>query len=122
MTKITVEDLKRIKEKTSADMALRQIPETARIIVHIGDCGIKAGARDVMKAFMDAMAKTDRRDIRLLAADCLDPENCANEPKVTIKVNGGQAVVYQNMTPEKAKEVFARHVLGGSIVTDYVMQ
>ncbi len=113
MAKVTVDDLKRIKEQTAAEMALRQIPETARITVHIGDCGLAAGARDVLKAFMKAMAASDRRDIRILAADCLDPENCANEPKVTVKIGDGAPVLFENVTPEKAEEIFTSHVVGG---------
>lgn len=113
MAKLTVEDLKQIKEKTAAEMALRQVPETARITVHIGDCGLKAGARDVMKAFIAALEKSDRRDIRIIAADCLDPETCSNEPKVTVKVGDTPAVIYENVTPEKAEEIFSSHVLEG---------
>lgn len=121
MTKVSVEDLRHIKEKTSADMALRQIPASIRITVHIGDCGLEAGARDVMKAFIKALEKTDRRDIRLLAADCADPENCGNEPKVTVAAGGNPPVVYQKVTPEKAEEIFSGHIIGGTVLTDYVM-
>lgn len=122
MGKVTVDDLRRIKEETSADMALRQIPESVRIIVHIGDCGEAAGARDVMKAFLEQVSKSNRRDVRLLAADCADPENCAHEPKVTVRAGNHPPVVYQEITPEKAAEIFASHVQGGTVVKDYVMQ
>ena len=121
MAKVSVEDLRHIKEKTAAEMALRQIPASIRITVHIGDCGLEAGARDVMKAFIKALEKTDRRDIRLLAADCPDPENCGNEPKVTVEAEDGPPVVYQKVTPEKAEEIFSSHIIGGTVLTDYVM-
>ncbi len=114
MEKMTVDDLKRIKEKTSAEIALRQVPATVRVTVHIGDCGLAAGARDVMKTFMKALEESSRRDIRLLAADCPDPENCGNEPKVTVEAGDAPPVVYENVTVQKAEEIFSSHVLGGN--------
>jgi len=122
MAKLTIEDLKQIKEKTAAEMALRQVPETARITVHIGDCGLAAGAREVLQSFMEELAKADRRDIRIFAADCPDPENCANEPKVTVRTGDDEPVIYESVTPEKAREIFAGHILGGQAVTGYILQ
>lgn len=114
MGKVTVDDLKQIKEKTAAEIALRQVPETARVTVHIGDCGLAAGARDIMQTFMKALEESGRRDIRLLAADCADPENCGNEPKVTVQAGDTAPVIYENVTPEKAEKIFSTHVLGGN--------
>lgn len=122
MAKLTIDDLKQIKEKTAAEMALRQVPETTRITVHIGDCGLAAGAREVLQSFMEEMAKADRRDIRIFAADCQDPENCENEPKVTVRTGDDEPVIYGSVTPEKAREIFAGHVLGGQEVTGYILQ
>lgn len=121
MANVTVEDLRQIKEKTAAEMALRQIPASIRVTVHIGDCGLAAGARDVMKAFIKALEKSGRRDIRLLAADCADPENCGNEPKVTVAAGDDPPVVYQKVTPEKAEQIFSGHIIGGTVLTDDVM-
>ncbi|MFO8113542.1 MAG: (2Fe-2S) ferredoxin domain-containing protein [Desulfosalsimonadaceae bacterium] len=114
MGKVSVDDLKRIKEETAAEIALRQVPETVRVTVHIGDCGLAAGARDVMKTFMKVLEESGRRDIRLLAADCPDPENCGNEPKVTVQAGNTDSVIYENVTPEKAEKIFSAHVLGGN--------
>lgn len=105
MATLTVDDLKKIKEKTAPEMALRQTRPTARITVHIGDCGLAAGAREVMKAFMEVREQAKRPDIYLLAADCIDPEDCANEPKVTIQTEGQSPAVHTNVTPEKAREL-----------------
>ena len=121
MAKLTVEDLKKIREKTAAELSLRQTPASIRVTIHVGDCGLAAGARDIMKTFMKELAAAKRHDIRLLAADCIDPENCGNEPKVTIETDDNPPVVYQNVTPEKAVEIFSSHVLGGKVVSAYVM-
>ena len=120
MTKLSVEDLKQIKNKTLVGMALRQTTPSVQVTIHMGDCGLAAGARDLVKVFMNAMGQANRQDIRLLVADCADAEKCGNEPKITV-VSGSEApVVYQDVTPEKAQEIFTGHILGGTVLTDYV--
>jgi hypothetical protein len=70
MAKLTIDDLKKIKEKTSKETSLRDGPANIKITVHMGTCGIAAGARDVMSALMEEMAEADRQDIRVVASGC----------------------------------------------------
>ena len=56
MAKLTIDDLKRIKEKSSRENSLRTGPSRVKVIVHMGTCGIAAGARAVMDALMDELA------------------------------------------------------------------
>jgi len=55
MAKMSIDDLKRIKEKTARETSLRDGEANVKITVHMGTCGIAAGARDVMNALMDEM-------------------------------------------------------------------
>jgi len=71
MAKITIEDLKKIKEKTSKDTSLRHGGATVKITVHMGTCGIAAGAREVMNSLMEEMSLVERDDIRVVASGCL---------------------------------------------------
>ena len=57
MPKISIEDLKKIKERERGKMVLREGEYRAKITVHMGTCGIAAGARDVMTEFRDAIAQ-----------------------------------------------------------------
>ncbi|MCF8026152.1 MAG: (2Fe-2S) ferredoxin domain-containing protein [Desulfobacteraceae bacterium] len=113
MGKVTVEDLNRIKEKTRSRMAMREQKATARITVHMGDCGIKAGGREVMKVLLEEIGKSGRDDIRVFAGDCLGV--CETEPNVTVEIEGRQPVVYQKMDQDKVRRIFDRHVLGGDV-------
>ena len=72
MPKLTIEDLKKIREDTKKTMALREDGATVKITVHMGECGIAAGARDVMRALLVAIAQSGRTDIQVLNAGCLD--------------------------------------------------
>ena len=119
MAKLTIEDLKKIKEKTAKETSLRGGPANIKITVHMGTCGIAAGARDVMSALMKEMAAADRQDIRVVAAGCMG--RCSSEPNVTVETQGSEPIVYQLMDSNKMRQVFKQHVLGGEVQTDFAL-
>ena len=119
MGKMTIEDLKRIKEKTRKSTALREGGATVKITVHMGTCGIAAGAREVMDALMEEMAETDRQDIRVLNSGCMGM--CSSEPNVTVEIEGQDPVIYQHMDKNKMRQVFKRHVLLGEVQSDFAL-
>jgi NADP-reducing hydrogenase subunit HndB len=119
MAKLTIEDLKKIKEKTAKETSLRDGPANIKITVHMGTCGIAAGARDVMNALMEEMAEADRQDIRVVASGCMGM--CSSEPNVTVEEQGGEPIVYQLMDSNKMRQVFKRHVLLGEVQTDFAL-
>jgi len=45
MGKIKIEDLKKIKERIGSENALRAGERRVKVTVHMGTCGIAAGAR-----------------------------------------------------------------------------
>ena len=119
MAKLKIDDLKKIKEKTAKETSLRDGPANIKITVHMGTCGIAAGAREVMNALMEEMAAADRQDIRVVASGCLGM--CSSEPIVTIEAEGSEPIVYQLMDANKMRQVFKRHVLLGEVQTDFAL-
>ncbi len=119
MAKLTIDDLKKIKEKTAKETSLREGAANIKITVHMGTCGIAAGARDVMSALMEEMAAADRQDIRVVASGCMGM--CSSEPNVTVEVQGSEPIVYQLMDANKMRQVFKRHVLLGEVQTDFAL-
>jgi NADP-reducing hydrogenase subunit HndB len=119
MAKLTIEDLKKIKEKTANETSLRDGPANIKITVHMGTCGIAAGARDVMSALMEEMAEADRQDIRVVASGCMGM--CSSEPNVTVEEEDSEPIVYQLMDSNKMRQVFKRHVLLGEVQTDFAL-
>ncbi len=119
MDKLKPEDLDKIGEKVKRAILLREGAGRARIIVHMGTCGIAAGARTVMQAFMDAIENRKAGDVILTISSCAGL--CSREPMATIELQDEPPVKYVDLTPEKAKEVFEQHVVGGKIVTEYAL-
>ena len=119
MTSMSMDELKRIKEKTAREISFRTGKAHVRITVHMGTCGIAAGARQVMHALMEEMARVEREDIRVLASGCMGM--CSSEQNVTVEVEGEEPIVYQHMDANKMRQVFHRHVLEGEVQTDFAL-
>jgi NADP-reducing hydrogenase subunit HndB len=119
MPKIQPGDLEKIGEEIKRTMLLREGEGRAKVIVHMGTCGIAAGARAVMKALMDEIEGRNIKDVLLTISSCAGL--CSREPMITVELQGEPAVKYVDLTAAKAKKILVEHVLGGSIVTEYAL-
>lgn len=119
MPKISIQDLKKIKERERSRMVLREGEFRAKITVHMGTCGIAAGARDIMGVFRDEIAKREIIDVMLTNSGCAGL--CAKEPMITVEVVEQAPVKYIKLNKDKALRVFEEHVLGGKPVEDYAL-
>jgi NADP-reducing hydrogenase subunit HndB len=117
--KISIEDLKKIKEKERGKMVLREGQYRAKITVHMGTCGIAAGARDVMTALREAIAEHGLTDVILTNSGCAGL--CAKEPMMTVELADQAPVKYVLLDRSKATRVFLDHVIGGKPVEDYAI-
>jgi NADP-reducing hydrogenase subunit HndB len=111
MAKLTIEDLKKIKERQKATFTLREGGYRAKITVHMGTCGIAAGAREIMTALMDEITKAKVEDVIVTTSGCAGL--CAREPMVTVEILKNPPVKYGDLTEEKIREIFREHVMGG---------
>ena len=119
MAKLTIDDLKKIKEDTAKSTSIRDGDANIKITVHMGPCGIAAGAREVKNALMEEMAEADRQDIRIVASGCMGM--CSSEPNVTIESKEAEPIVYQKMDANRMRQVFKRHVLLGEVQSDFAL-
>lgn len=119
MAKLTIDDLKRIKDEHKSEFTLREGGYRAKITVHMGTCGIAAGARDVMGALTDEMAKSGTRDVIVTTSGCAGL--CSQEPMATVELAGQPPVKYTNLNADKIRRIFAEHVQGGKLVEEYAL-
>ncbi|MBN1277441.1 MAG: (2Fe-2S) ferredoxin domain-containing protein [Deltaproteobacteria bacterium] len=119
MSKLTIEDLKKIKDRVIKENTPRLGEAKIKIIVHMGTCGIAAGAREVMNSLLEEVAASDRTDISIVTAGCMGM--CSSEPNVTIEVGNEEPVIYQFMNANKMRQVFKRHILLGEIQTEFAL-
>jgi len=119
MAKLTIDDLKKIKEKHHAAFAVREGGNRAKITVHMGTCGIAAGAREVMDALMDEMSAKGIEDVIVSTSGCAG--FCVKEPMATVEVVGEPPVKYQFLNPEKIRKIVNEHIIGGKVVEEYAL-
>ena len=119
MAKLKPEDLDNIAEKVKRTILLREGEGRVRVMVHMGTCGIAAGARTVMKALLDEIEAKDVKDVMVTASSCAGL--CSREPMMTVEIPDQPPVKYVDLTPDKVKEIFSRHVMAGEIVTEYAL-
>ena len=119
MAKIKPEDLDKIGEKIKRTMLLREGKGRAKITVHMGTCGIAAGARKVMSALMELVEKEQVKDVILTASSCAGL--CSREPMITVEIKGQTPVKYVDLDEAKTKKVFTDHVMGGKVVEEYAL-
>ncbi len=119
MPKISIEDLKKIKERERSKMVLREGQFRAKVTVHMGTCGIAAGAREIMGVFRDLIAKKEVLDVMLTNSGCAGL--CAKEPMITVELADQPPVKYIMLDSEKAGRIFEEHVMGGKAVEDYAL-
>lgn len=119
MPKLTLEDLKKIKENYTASTTLREGGYRAKITVHMGTCGIASGARKIMGAFMKEIEDRKTSDIIITTSGCAGL--CSREPMATVELFEKPPVKYCDLNEEKARLIFEQHILGGKIVEQYAL-
>ena len=120
MPKLKIEDLAKIKEKASKTAQLRDGgPYRSKITVHMGTCGIAAGARNIMDAVMKEIEKRDIKDVFITNSGCAGL--CSREPMMTVEILDKAPIKYIELTPEKVTDIFEKHIIGGEIVQDYAL-
>lgn len=120
MAKLTLKDLEKKREEAKKTIVLREGgPYKAKVTVHMGTCGIAAGARKVMDALLKEIEERNIDDVLIANSGCAGL--CSREPMATIELVGKAPVKYVDLDPERTKRIFEEHVLGGKIVQEYAL-
>lgn len=119
MAKLKIEDLEKIAEDYKRKMTVREGGGRVKVTVHMGTCGIAAGAREIMNTFVKEIEEKNVKDVILTTSGCAGL--CSKEPMITVEVLGQAPVKYVELTPEKAKKIFEQHVLQGIFVKEYAL-
>ena len=113
-------ELAQIRERMKDKIVLREGSNGIRIVVGMATCGIAAGARPVLSAFVEGVSKEGLSDkASVTQTGCIGI--CQYEPVVEIFEAGKEKVTYVKMTPEKAERVIKEHIIGGTVVEEYTI-
>jgi NADP-reducing hydrogenase subunit HndB len=113
-------ELQAIKDKMKDKVVLREGSAQKRVVVGMATCGIAAGARPVLNAFVEGVSKEGlSSEVAVTQTGCIGI--CQYEPVVEVFEPGKDKVTYVKMTAEKAQRVITEHLKGGKVVTEYTI-
>ena len=112
-------ELEAIRNKTINNVIMRTEGDNIRIVVGMATCGIAAGARPVMNAFMEEISKRGLGNVAVTQTGCIGV--CRLEPIVEVYLPGQEKVTYVKMDAKKAVEVVAEHIVNGRVVNQYTI-
>jgi NADP-reducing hydrogenase subunit HndB len=115
-----LEDLKKIREKTMADMRLRDGNFRIKVTVGMGTSGIAAGARETLKAFLEEIEKRNLTDV--LVSQSGERGLSSHEPVVTVIDANQREVVYGNVDAKIARKIIADHIVNGNPVSESIIE
>jgi NADP-reducing hydrogenase subunit HndB len=119
MPKIKPEELNAIAMRMRRQTMLREGAGRAKVTVHMGTCGISAGARKIMSTLLAIVDEQGIEDVILTTSGCAGL--CSREPMMTVELKDEAPVKYVDLDEEKTRTVFDKHVLGGETVVDFAL-
>ncbi len=119
MAKMTLEALRALREGKKAEIDRRDTEgKDVHIIIGMGTCGIAAGAKQVLEAFIDEIAAKKIENVTVKQTGCMGL--CYVEPTVEVKVPGMPDTIYGKVDAEVAKKILKDHVLAKKLVSDHI--
>ena len=117
---ISLADLAAIREKMKDKVVIREGSAQTRVVVGMATCGIAAGARPVLNAFVEGVAGANLGDkVTVTQTGCIGI--CQYEPVVEVYEDGKEKTTYVKLTAEKAEKIIKEHLIGGKVVTEYTI-
>lgn len=116
----TLAELQAIREKMQREMGMReQNDDQIRVVVGMATCGIAAGARPVLTAFLEEVAKRELKNVTVTQTGCIGV--CRLEPIVEVYVPGQEKVTYVKMKPDMVPAIVSEHLVNGKVVAEYTI-
>ena len=115
----SLEDLKKIREEALKKREIKSAPGSIQIIVGMGTPGIAAGARETLKEILEVIEEKHLTNITVRQTGNIGMDSW--EPIVQVTLGEAALVTYGRVTPFAARQIMEQHVLGGKVVSDYVI-
>ena len=121
MAKMSLEDLRKLRESTQQQIKKRETEgKQAQIIVGMGTCGIAAGAKDTLDAFVKELdEKGMGGDVLIRQTGCMGL--CQNEPTVEVIMKGMPTIIYRRVDAKIAKQIVEKHLIQKELLNEQIL-
>ncbi len=111
-------ELAAIRDKMKPIVDAREAgADSVRVVVGMATCGIAAGARPVLNAFTEEVARRELHNIVVTQTGCIGI--CQYEPVVEVFEPGKDKVTYVKVDKDKVAKIVSEHLIGGKPVAEY---
>ena len=127
MARLTLDELRKLRESKKKDLRRREAAgKDIQVIVGMGDCGIKAGAKNTMDAFFTTLDDIDQDNgkkwlDRVLVRQVGCMGFCKSEPTVEVVVPWADPVIYGNVDAKMAKDIVTKHIIGRELLEGKIL-
>lgn len=119
MAKMTLEELRKLRDSKKSEIQKRDIAgKDTQIIIGMGTCGIAAGAKVVLDAFLQELDAHKLENVSVTQTGCMGL--CYVEPTVEVITPGMPPVIYGKVDAAVAKAIIEDHVMRNKMVSDHV--
>ena len=116
----SLEELKAIREKMQKQVGMRESnDDSIRVVVGMATCGIAAGARPVLEAFLKEVDKRGLKNVTVTQTGCIGV--CRLEPIAEVYVPGEEKVTYVKLDADMVPKIVADHLVNHQVVTEYTI-
>ncbi len=119
MAKMTLQELRALREQKRKEMKKRDLSDkTMQVVIGMGTCGIAAGAKDTLNAFIQELEEQQVSDVIVTQTGCMGL--CYVEPTIEVIVPGMPNIIYGKVDPEVAKNIVRDHLMNKKMVSDHI--
>jgi len=115
----SIKELEAIRERALKEISIRENEGKTRIVVGMATCGIAAGAKQVMNAFIEELNKRNIHNVNVTMTGCIGV--CRFEPIAEIIEPNGEKTTYVKLDAEKARRIVAEHIVNGRPVMEFTI-
>ena len=115
----SLKELEEIRNKTLSQIDIRKKDEGTRVVIGMATCGIAAGARPVLAAFVEEVAKRKLNDVIVSQTGCIGA--CRLEPMVEVYTPGKEKVTYVKVSPSMVSKIVTEHIVNGTPVKEFTI-
>lgn len=121
MAKMSLEDLRKLREQTQQQIKKRETDDKiAQIVIGMGTCGIAAGAKETLDAFVKEVDdKKMGGEVVIRQTGCMGL--CQNEPTVEIIMPGMPSIIYGRVDAAVAKGIVEKHIMRKELLDDLII-
>ena len=113
-------ELQAIRDRVKKQLEVRENDDDRiRVVVGMATCGIAAGARPVLNAFLEEVAKRNLENVTVTQTGCIGV--CRLEPIVEVHIPGQEKVTYVKLTADMVPKIVSEHLVNQRVVNEYTI-